>query len=425
MNRELAHRLLVNILPDPPWDEARVQELLRDLDVLAEHKYNFYEMYQPGRLFFESLYLWLSDFREDERTAALDFVRKNLIFVSREEFQQLAQVLYRDRIHQRQLDLASERTGIPRHRVRELAASDALQRIKRASLYVAMSDGARIDYFRRQNLSISNEQVLPTYDPGSEKMRSVLTELEEGLGSDARFECLFLIDDFCGSGRTLLREFVTTQVGDLLPEFTIPPQLRAYVGYHRAKQELKLTYSGSITPGLERQLRSLCTSRVYGDAIGRLVEEHRAGKTELSGSLKKIAQGDLPTMLTAEARVFLCPLLMTQYALDRLRLLIPRLPSQLKGLEVLSGAVLPDGARIKPPTSSDPSSVNVATLCENHYQDEFGDEHTGSIKYGYDNCGLPLVLHHNTPNNSIYLLWSRKYQNPLFMRFERHGREAT
>src|SRR5262245_18748381 len=46
------------------------------------------------------------------------------------------------------------------------------------------------------------------------------------------------------------------------------------------------------------------------------------------------------------------------------------------------------------------------------------------IKYGYGACGLPLVIHHNTPNNSLYVLWKTGNQEwpftPLFPRFERH-----
>ena len=38
--------------------------------------------------------------------------------------------------------------------------------------------------------------------------------------------------------------------------------------------------------------------------------------------------------------------------------------------------------------------------------------------------GLPLILHHNTPNNSLYFLWARKWGDPLFVRYERHGREV-
>jgi hypothetical protein len=46
-----------------------------------------------------------------------------------------------------------------------------LQRIKRGSLYIALSDGARVDYFRRQNLEINNEQVLAAYYIGPEKIK--------------------------------------------------------------------------------------------------------------------------------------------------------------------------------------------------------------------------------------------------------------
>jgi hypothetical protein len=68
----------------------------------------------------------------------------------------------------------------------------------------------------------------------------------------------------------------------------------------------------------------------------------------------------------------------------------------------------------------------IGALCEKYYSEALEDEHTGSVKFGLDNCGLPLVLHHNTPNNSLYLLWARRREGftPLFVRYERHGREG-
>src|SRR5687768_5887021 len=97
MKRELALQLLQTIIPELA-DEDRVARLFRELQFLADYKYNNYEMYHPGRLFLESLYLWLHRFDENERSDALEFIRTQLIFVSREEFQQLAHVLYHDRI---------------------------------------------------------------------------------------------------------------------------------------------------------------------------------------------------------------------------------------------------------------------------------------------------------------------------------------
>lgn len=52
-------------------------------------------------------------------------------------------------------------------------------------------------------------------------------------------------------------------------------------------------------------------------------------------------------------------------------------------------------------------------------------------KYGFAECGLPLILEHNTPNNSLSFLWAesspRESENkvhqmkPLFRRRQRHG----
>jgi len=95
MKRELALRLLQSILPGLT-DEGDTANLFRELQFMADYKYNKYEMYHPGRLFLENLSLWLQQFEEDERGTALDFVRKSLIFISRQEFQQLAGILYHD-----------------------------------------------------------------------------------------------------------------------------------------------------------------------------------------------------------------------------------------------------------------------------------------------------------------------------------------
>ncbi len=50
------------------------------------------------------------------------------------------------------------------------------------------------------------------------------------------------------------------------------------------------------------------------------------------------------------------------------------------------------------------------------------------IRYGYGKCGLPLVIHHNTPNNSLFVLWKagndKRAFTPLFPRFERHRRRV-
>jgi hypothetical protein len=69
----------------------------------------------------------------------------------------------------------------------------------------------------------------------------------------------------------------------------------------------------------------------------------------------------------------------------------------------------------------------MAPLIEKYYDHEVFDRHlekggTQDARFGFAACGLPLVLHHNTPNNSIALLWSYedKKVRGLFPRVRRH-----
>ena len=49
------------------------------------------------------------------------------------------------------------------------------------------------------------------------------------------------------------------------------------------------------------------------------------------------------------------------------------------------------------------------------------------LKRGYAACSLPLILEHNTPNNSLALLWAESTgekghpMRPLFRRHQRHS----
>jgi hypothetical protein len=422
MKRELALQLLKTILPDPPWSEDALREVFEDLHTLAEHKYNRYEMYQPARLFFESLYLFLAKFKEEDRTTVLEFVRNDLLYISREEFQQLAHVLYFDRIRQKQLDFAAELSGIARHRLRALSESEAFRNLQRASLYIALSDGARIDYFRRQNLEISNEQVLAAYYVGDEKIADVQRSLTEALQDvSAKFDCLFLLDDFCGSGRTLLREVVIVRMHTHIEGLKVPPHLRGRLKYDEAKSSLEWTYAGSISgPDLE-QLRKLSSAQEFQKTIDSLSKKCAARETKIKGSLLRIAEQHhaLLALLSERARIYLTPLLSIEYAISRLQPLLACLPEPLNRLELLPAAVIPNEVRI---TNKDGP---IGKLCEDYYVAErLEDEHTSNVKFGYDGCGLPLILHHNTPNNSLYFFWARKWGDPLFVRYERHGREV-
>lgn len=178
-------------------------ESLSDLEMMAEYKYDGYEMFSPGTRFLEHLYCWLKQFAVKDRGTAVEFLRRRLIFISQREMQDLARVLYYDQIvpailahiiedqHLGPLDYAEAfRTHFPNY--------------LRRCLFVGLSDGAKIDFFRRHHIDLSHEQVLPYYRSRAEEYHKDLRE--ETQDPDAEFWALFLIDDFVGSGYTLIRE---------------------------------------------------------------------------------------------------------------------------------------------------------------------------------------------------------------------------
>jgi hypothetical protein len=78
-------------------------------------------------------------------------------------------------------------------------------------------------------------------------------------------------------------------------------------------------------------------------------------------------------------------------------------------------------------SASWPSLVDLS--CK-YYDPLLDDRHKGSVPLGFESGELPLILHHNTPNNSVCLLWGdtvgRDQALPLralFPRYERHHEE--
>jgi hypothetical protein len=70
-------------------------------------------------------------------------------------------------------------------------------------------------------------------------------------------------------------------------------------------------------------------------------------------------------------------------------------------------------------------------LTQRYYDDSIETRHTrvggSGARLGFGGCCLPLVLEHNTPNNSVAILWAesaggpgRHAMRPLFRRRQRH-----
>lgn len=372
MRDALAERLLAQVMGWSPEDVARERP---DLQALATYKYDEYQHFSPGMRFVESLALWLSQFKApEERQIAYEFVKSKLIFCSSAEMAHLVSIAYPDHIRTLLLRKAAQDAGIPEHLVAKIAASQAFKLRQRQCLFLGLSDGARIDLFRRYNPELSHEQMLQTYEVSGERVDELLAKLTKDLaalrGQEApkdhdKFRTIVLLDDFSGSGLSYLRR----------------------------------SADGAVEGKIGKLYRSL--TEADSSASG-LVDIRR---TEIVVVLY---------MATEQAR-------------SHLQTLMPEIWGSV-GAEhsVLVVHALPANLCIRANDGSE-----VGKLVDAYYDPAVEDEHTklggSGVRYGFASCGLPLILSHNTPNNSLCLLWAEpesKATRALFPRVSRHRKET-
>jgi hypothetical protein len=358
MNREVASTLFAQLeIPAELMAEA-----IEELDFLARYKYDHYEMYVPAGRFFEHLYRWLKQFRTvEDKLAALEFLRNHVVFISQREMQDLARFLYYEQIVPKILDQILQDQGLPPFSYGE--AFKSFPQYLRRCLFIGLSDGAKIDYFRRHNQDVSQEQVLPYYRTSSDDYLGTLRdELDD---RSATFWAVFLIDDFTGSGYTLLREEANKETGIMELNGSLERVYKQHKSIIDAAKSVVLCEYVATHSALEK-VRSIAQR-----------SEHFGSKFDV-----------------------LCPLI---------------LPPEI--------SITPESAE------RDVSKSKPVGLCETYYSESFETHNTtkgGGIQFGYGGQGLPLVLYSNTPNNSLFLLWfgtapdSEPPFTPLFMRIDRH-----
>ena len=363
MREALAERLLAEVMH---WSAEDVAAERPDLQALATYKYDQYQQFSPGMHFIESLAIWLSNFKDaSERVTAYQFVKDRLVFVSEAEMRQLVEMSYSDFIRNILVQKVAIDLGIPGYHVARIAISDEFKKAERKSIFLGLSDGARVDFFRRI-AGLSNEQVYATYQLSDEKAADMVKELNQDLTlhfhdhqSKDSFNNLFLLDDFAGSGRSLLRE-----------------------------------EDGEIKGKLIKCLRTLVASN---------------SRTNLL---------DLDA-LTVHVVLYMA----TQRAISSIEQRIKSSwPVDLPQCSVKAIYVLDDSVRV---TSERDTEFNQ--LLKEYYDDAIMDKHLrkggDDVIHGYAESSLPLVLAHNAPNNSVYLLWANKPDlrtTALFPRVSRH-----
>ena len=214
MKDALAEKLLAHVMQ---WGPQQVAAERPYLQAMAAYKYDEYQQFSPGMRFVESLARWLSQFKEPaQKQSAFDFVKSRLLFISIAEMNHLAESAYPDHVRPILLRRAALSRGINPYHVGKVAQSVAFKEVERQCLFLGLSDGARIDVFRRANRELSTEQIVQTHELSEGRVDDLL----EALNADRpkkddplKFRSIVLIDDFSASGTSYYPELEISDSG--------------------------------------------------------------------------------------------------------------------------------------------------------------------------------------------------------------------
>lgn len=350
------------------WDDETARSEFAWLRLMSRMKYDDYQEFLAGIRFIESLADWLQQFPAEERQHAYSFIRTRLVFISVREMRHLVELFYPDTVEPLLLRRAAQLAQIPCYYVWARQDASELYRILlRKSIFIELSDGARIDVFRRANEGrISNEQVVTAPRINKAKWNDMLSELQKDLGeSSAKFVFVFLIDDFTGSGMSLLRQEDGHWKGKL----------------KRCWDDMKEVVA------------------THFEADWTVVVHHYIATSQAVSAIEKSN-----SRKTAESGT----------------------GAWFERIKFTYGSILPLQFKVKPEDEPE-----FARLVRTYYDESIETRHMKvggeDGRWGFSKCGLPLVLEHNTPNNSIALLWAetaggpdKHAMRPLFRRRQRH-----
>lgn len=379
MKQDLALRVLGQIMN---WPDERAREEFEWLRLMARLKYDGYRDFQAGMRFIESLATWLQQFEESsERETAYQFVRESLIFVSFSEMKHLVEQFYPRTVRRRLHSILASQLDIPSYRVLAEAQSES-ERLLRQTLFVGLSDGARLDLIRHVNAGVlQHEQFVLSPQADTKKWKDLLARLRKDLDDPkSRFRILYLIDDFAGTGTSLLR-------------------------YDEAQRE----WDGKLVRFKE-------SVRNVGQEIGEIFESNW--------------------------ELCIHHYLASAIAEDGIRNRVEKASIDFKEkwekwashTHVTFGCVLPKNLSLDQMPEKHERFIE---LTNKYYDPSLCTEHTDvggvpHMRLGYGGCALPLILEHNTPNNAVSLLWAETdggdrngtiapAMKPLFRRNQRHA----
>jgi hypothetical protein len=205
----MINRLALSLISEVMnWDSEEVTREYAWLKLMSAVKYDGYSDFRAGVRFLENLAIWLRQFDQEDREAAYAFVRTRLVYISGAEIHRVIETFIPEVVTPYLRESAASEVNIkPYETWGNPAGVTAFNRQLRCSLFVGLSDGSRIDVLRRANSGrLVQDQVVPMLDVGFEKWADLKEKLEKECGSDARFENVYLIDDFTASGTTFIRQ---------------------------------------------------------------------------------------------------------------------------------------------------------------------------------------------------------------------------
>lgn len=369
MRRELAFSLISDLME---WDDSDATKEYAWLKLMVDYKFDRYQGYGPGIHFYARLISWLGQFKDvATRRTAYRYLRNNLVFISQPELYQLIKLAMPE------MEKDARRVIAKRHNIAYYEtwtnknAQNDLKLMSLRTLYVGLSDGARIDVFRRDNDGVlTNEQVVATNEISDEKWDSLGKKLADRLVQNGysnvenKFERVCLIDDFTGSGTTLIR-------------------------YDNDKASWDGKVHKFCSQNSDRpQIADQCHIQIH----------HYLASAKANKAIED--------------------------ALPEFQAIMPRFSCKASYSWVLSkdpDVVMGPG-----------SDADLMSWITGHYDPSIQTTHNcpdgKPIALGYKQCGLPVVLEHNTPNNTIALIWATSKPGsknphimwPLFPRTDRH-----
>lgn len=357
MRDDLARSVLDKLLD---WTDQESADWVIELSAMASYKFDDYEGFTAGERFFERLARWLAQIPDpSDRRRLIEFVRNQLVFISRDEMNQAISCVYPHYIKPMLAKRAALQIGVPDYLRCQVVSHTVFKALRRKTVFLGLSDGARLDRLRRSSAELSHEQFSLTSELGDHAQQSMVAKLREALSTldadshESVFETVVLVDDFYGSGTSLIdRRENSTWKGKLL----------------RAYEHIQYLASAEAPVIVENPA-----------VVVVLYVASSQAKSHIESMLAEFQ----PTWKLV---------------------VVQELPQQLKVVD-----------------------QELLRICDDFFDPVMEDEHKGLVPRGYMDAALPVVLFHNTPNNSISPLWADSEFEPdslerraLFPRYERH-----